>query len=160
MKLMQELNETISSMHKANTEFRESIKKEIDELKERVEKKHVPVSLEQSIVNQANDSIAQAIGRALTDYNSPLKQLVKEVIDKHHEQFQQTFEKVILEAMHVAPFRDDFKEVINKKITREIISSGEGIVEKVSSNLKQDASFKAKVTVALNDLVEEHCFIK
>jgi hypothetical protein len=54
---------------------------------------------------------------------------------------------------------DDFKQAIvsgfSHKVARTIISNNDGLFDKVSNDLKQDAIFKSRMSLAVSNVVEE-----
>jgi len=46
-------------------------------------------------------------------------------------------------------------EVFNHKLARLIMSKNEGVIEKQFNDLKQNAEFRAKVTLAINKVVSD-----
>lgn len=44
---------------------------------------------------------------------------------------------------------------VSHKVTRTIISNNEGLFDKVSNELKNDATFKAKMAIAVSNVVNE-----
>jgi hypothetical protein len=54
---------------------------------------------------------------------------------------------------------DEFKQSIvsafSHKVARTIISNNDGLFDKVSNELKQDSVFKARMAMAVSNVVEE-----
>lgn len=112
-------------------------------------------TLEQDILRAAQTSIAEAIKTALTGYNSPLTKLVIEVVN-NETPFLRT---VISDSFNQVIRTDDFKTAIvsafSHKVARSIISNNDGLFDKVANELKQDSVFKAKMALAVSNVVNE-----
>ena len=67
--------------------------------------------------------------------------------------------QVISESFNTVIKKDEFKNSIinafSHKVARNIISNNDGLFDKVSNELKQDAVFKSKMALAVSNVVEE-----
>ena len=67
--------------------------------------------------------------------------------------------ELISESFNSVIRTQDFKESIinafSHKVARNIISNNDGLFDKVSNELKQDAVFKSKMALAVSVVVEE-----
>jgi hypothetical protein len=154
--------QTIDSLLKAvhelrveNTRFREDVKSQVEAINAKTEKKHVPITLEQDILRTAQMAMNESIQKVLTEYSSPLKKLTEAVILENT-----TFLKgLISDCFNSVIKTEDFKQSIisafSHKVARSIISNNDGLFEKVSNELKQDAIFKSKMSLAVSNVVEE-----
>jgi hypothetical protein len=52
-------------------------------------------------------------------------------------------------------FKESMLAAFNHKIARSLTSGQDGILDKVANELKQDPQFRAKVTLAVANVVEE-----
>lgn len=97
----------------------------------------------------------ESIKSVLTAYNSPLSLLVKSVVDENAKELR----AIISDSFRLVISTDEFKQSIvnafSHKVARTIISNNDGLFEKVSNELKQDAVFKAKMSLAVSNVVEE-----
>ena len=152
---VQDLLLVVSELRLENKKMREDTHKLIESINTKVEKKHLPVTLEQDILITAQQSIQTSIAAALTGYSSPLTKLVASVIDEHTTELRE----IISNSFNIVIRTDNFKESIvnafSHKVSRSIISNNDGLFDKVSNELKQDSLFKAKMALAVSTVVEE-----
>ena len=154
--------QTIDSLYRAvmdlrneNAKFRQDVTLQVETINTKTEKKHLPITLEQDILRTAQLAMNESIQEVLTDYNSPLKKLVEVVVSENT-----TFLKELISDSFNSVIRtDDFKNSIinafSHKVARNIISNNDGLFDKVSNELKQDAIFKSKMSLAVSNVVEE-----
>jgi len=154
-KAIEQLNSVMSSLRRENEQFRADMKTLVTAINDKVEAKHMPISLESNILSAVQSSMDKAIKEALGGYNSPLIKLVQNVVETHSPELR----KIITEAFEEVIRTDDFKRAIvsafSHKVARSIISNNDGLYDKVSNELKQDATFKAKMALAVAAVVEE-----
>ena len=149
------LFKAVQDLRTENAKFREDVKLQVEAINTKTEKKHVPITLEQDILQTAQIAMNESIQKVLTDYNSPLKKLVEVVVSENSTFLKQ----LISESFNTVIRTDDFKNSIinafSHKVTRSIISNNDGLFDKVSNELKQDAIFKSKMALAVSNVVEE-----
>lgn len=155
-KTVEQLLNVVSKLETENRKFREDISKLVEVINDKVEKKHTPINFEQDILSTTQTAISSAISKVLCDdYNSPLKKLVNIVVDEHSHELK----RIISESFSQVIKTDDFKKSIvnafSHKVSRAIISNNDGLFDKVSNELKQDSIFKAKMSLAVANVVEE-----
>ena len=101
------------------------------------------------------EQFVQLKGLCRQSIDSPLKKLTEVVILENT-----TFLKgLISDCFNSVIKTEDFKKSIitafSHKVARSIISNNDGLFEKVSNELKQDAIFKSKMSLAVSNVVEE-----
>lgn len=114
------------------------------------------MDLEQDILKTTQLSIQKAISEALTGYNSPLIKLVNKVIDEHSAEIKRLISDALEEAINTEEFQAGVREAFSHKVARCIISDGDSLLKKTSNELKQDAAFRAKLTLAVSNIINEH----
>jgi hypothetical protein len=123
-------------------------------LKNEIAKKNVPISLEQEILNCSRTAISKTIQNVLESHQSPLFKLVTEVISSHNPELRQ----IINSAFESVIKSDDFKQSIlsafSHKISRLLISNNDKLLETVTNELQKDATFRAKLALAMSNVVE------
>lgn len=154
--------ESIKEIFSVATELRssvqnlkEKISNEVEIISRKVESKHAPIHLESEILKSTQMGIADAIKTSLGGYNSPLIRLVDKVIQDHSDELKgiitESFESVI----RTEEFKKSIVNAFSHKVARTIISNNDGLFDKVSNELKQDSTFKSKMTLAVANVVEE-----
>lgn len=154
-KTINTLCETVNKLKQENRLLVEKFTETINKINEKVSEKHIPISLEQDILQVMQQSVQKSIQECLTGYNSPLTKLVTVVVNEHSTELKQ----IISDSFNDVIKKDEFKQAIREgfahKVARTIISNNNGLFEKVSNELKQDAVFKSKMALAVANVVNE-----
>lgn len=154
-KTVTQLYEAVNRIKQENKILVEKITEMINKMDNKVNEKHTPISLEKDILGVMQSSIQKAIQECLTGYSSPLTKLVAVVVDKHSLELKQ----IISDSFDDVIKKDEFKQAIrdgfSHKIARTLISKNDSFFDKISNELKQDAIFKSKVSLAIANVVNE-----
>ena len=154
-KTIDKLYELFSDIKRENTEFKALTTQTIDSISKKVDAKLFPVTLEQDILSTAQISIQTAIKESLTKYDSPLVKLVTAVVNEHSAQLKQIISESFDDVIKTNEFKESIRDGFSHKVARTIISNNDGLFEKVSNELKQDSVFKAKMSLAVSNVINE-----
>lgn len=154
-KQIQYLNQTLNAIREENKKFKDQMTELITAMNNKVEAKHAPITLEQSILAKVQSAMDAAIGETLKGYNSPLTLLIKQVVESRNTQLKDVITTAFDEVITVAEFKQSIVHAFSHKVAKTIISNNDGLFDKVSNDLKQDAVFKSKMTVAVSNVVNE-----
>lgn len=149
------LFKAVQDLRMENSKFREDVKLQVEAINTKTDKKHVPITLEQDILRTAQMAMNESIQKALTDYNSPLKKLVEVVVSENSTFLKQLISESFNTVIRTDEFKNSIINAFSHKVARNIISNNNGLFDKVSNELKQDAVFKSKMALAVSNVVEE-----
>jgi hypothetical protein len=149
------LYKVVQELRTENNKFREDIKLQVDSINNKTEKKHLPIYLEQDILKVAQESINESITKVLTNYNSPLSKLVESVINENSTELRSIISNSFTEVIRTEEFKTSIINAFSHKVARTIISNNDGLFDKVANELKQDTTFKSKMTLAVVNVVDE-----
>jgi hypothetical protein len=149
------LFKAVQDLRMENSKFREDVKLQVEAINTKTDKKHVPITLEQDILRTAQMAMNESIQKALTDYNSPLKKLVEVVVSENSTFLKQLISESFNTVIRTDEFKNSIINAFSHKVARNIISNNDGLFDKVSNELKQDAVFKSKMALAVSNVVEE-----
>lgn len=150
-----QLGELLVEIKKSNDLYRELLTKKVDDLEKTVTRKHLPVMFEDKIMESIDAALSKAMHEALTGYNSPLTQYAKNIVEKYKPQIEAVFDEVIQEAIKTDEFKQRVREVMLHKIAKTMIAGIDGSIDKTVNQMKQDAVFRSRLTLAVNGLVDE-----
>ena len=134
---------------------KEEINKLVNSINTKVEEKHLPINYEMQILSGIQHSIDASILEALKGYNSPLTKLVNEVINSRNTQLKEIITTSFDEVISLSEFKQSIVSAFSHKVAKTIISNNDGLFDKVANDLKQDSIFKAKMQIAVSNVVEE-----
>lgn len=155
--------QTIDSLFKAvqelrteNAKFREDVRLQVETINGKTEKKHLPIYLEQDILKAAQQAINDSVIKALTSgYDSPMVRLVKSVVDENSTELRALISDSFVKVIRKDEFKQAIVNAFSHKVARSIISNNDGLFDKVSNDLKQDAIFKSRMALAVSNVVNE-----
>ena len=145
----------IQELRTENGKFREDVKQQVETINTKTNTKHLPISLENEILKITQTSINDCIQKALLNYESPLVKLVKSVIDENSVELRRIISDSFTQVIGTTEFKQSIVNAFSHKVARTIISNNDGLFDKVSNELKQDSVFKAKMALAVANVVEE-----
>jgi hypothetical protein len=149
------LFKAVQDLRTENAKFREDVKLQVETINTKTDKKHVPITLEQDILRTAQIAMNESIQKVLTDYSSPLKKLVEAVVSENTTFLKQLISESFNAVIRTDEFKNSIINAFSHKVARNIISNNDGLFDKVSNELKQDAVFKSKMALAVSNVVEE-----
>ena len=149
------LFKAVQDLRTENAKFREDVKLQVEAINTKTDKKHIPITLEQDILRTAQIAMNESIQKVLTDYSSPLKKLVEVVVSENATFLKQLISESFNTVIRTDEFKNSIINAFSHKVARSIISNNDGLFDKVSNELKQDAIFKSKMALAVSNVVEE-----
>jgi hypothetical protein len=149
------LLKVVQELRSENAKFREDVKLQVNTINEKTEKKHMPITLEQDILRTAQMAMSESITKVLTSYDSPMIKLVKAVVDENSTELRKIISDSFVEVIKASEFKQSIVSAFSHKVARTIISNNDGLLDKVSNELKQDAIFKSRMALAVSNVVEE-----
>jgi C4-type Zn-finger protein len=112
-------------------------------------------SLSQDILQAAQIAVGASIKEVLTKYDSPLVRLTRIVVEENAAELKTLISDSFTAVIRTEEFKQSIVNAFSHKVARTIISNNDGLFDKVSNDLKQDQTFKAKMTLAVASVVEE-----
>lgn len=117
------------------------------------------LNLEAQVLQAAQVAIGTSIKDVLTKYDSPLSALVKSVVNENSTELRKMISDAFVQVIRTDDFKKSIVDAFSHKVARSVISNNDGLFDKVANELKQDATFKAKMALAVANVVEE-CLIE
>lgn len=154
-KSVDSLTNLLSEIKKSNSEYRDRIDEKLEKLNKKVEHKHIPVDLNNEILKISQVAIGEAVKTVLTKYDSPLIKLVENVINENNAYLRQIISDSFSEVIRTEDFKNSILQAFAHKVSRSIVSQNDSLFSKVVNDLKQDATFRSKMTLAVSRVVEE-----
>lgn len=109
--------------------------------------------LEKQIKNKIYDSIWEWLRTFFSSYSNPLNKLCAEVFEWEREQVVSTLKKVMWDLVRTPEFEQTLREEFNRKIAKSLVWFLEWHVDKATNALKQDPTLKAKMIIAIENIV-------
>jgi len=157
-KTVDNLLQVVRDLKEENRMFRNDITELVTTINNKTDKKFVPITLEQDILQTAQSAINESIKTALTGYQSPLAKLVTSVVDENSVQLRGIISDSFNSVISTEEFKQSIVSAFSHKVAKTIISNNDGLFDRVSNELKQDVQFKIKMQQAVVSVVNE-CLI-
>ncbi len=102
------------------------------------------------------DGIREGIKKRFTDsYNSPLEKVVSESIAKHTPKFRTILEDAIGSCLNDAEFTGDIQQAVRQSLAKMLVQRFGGELEKQVNALKSDPITRARIVMALDEIVKQ-----
>ena len=109
--------------------------------------------MKQELIEQCKQTIDKALHEALTSYSSPLVSAVKDALFDESEKLKQISQAAVSDLLNSEEFTLIMKEEMKRKLARVLISQFGGELEKSVNKLKSDPTTRAKITLAIDSVV-------
>ena len=109
--------------------------------------------MKQELIGQCKQTIDKALHEALTSYSSPLVSAVKDALFDESEKLKQISQAAVSDLLNSEEFTLIMKEEMKRKLARVLISQFGGELEKSVNKLKSDPTTRAKITLAIDSVV-------
>lgn len=158
-----QLLELAKSLQKQNQDFQQSVRNEMSSLQEQLSKKEMPVSLEKIIFNSVEKIFKEVVEKSLTGYGSPLTKLIENVLAKYDGEIKNMIDYSFkngldgtLNYLNDSSVKESISESLAQNIVRSIFSAEKSQFDKITQEMKADATFRAKLTLAVDKLLTEY----
>lgn len=111
--------------------------------------------MEKEILRVAMASIEKAITTELIGYGKPLSKIVDSVIEENTPELRGIINQSIVDIIQHKNFKEALNQALKAKLAKTIVNKMGGELERRVNELKQDPTTRAKVTVALDGLMDE-----
>ena len=112
------------------------------------------LNLEEEILNATKTILINGI-KALDGYNNPTKSIVNSVIKEYEPSISIIFKDAIEKTIQSDNFKEELQKLISQKIVRELVSQSESSISRIVQKMKQDETFRARLTLAVDNIVTE-----
>ena len=101
------------------------------------------------------DALREGIKAKMTGYNSDLDKLVSASIAKHDGTIRGLLEESIGSCVNDPTFRDDIKQSVRHTMAKLLVQKFGGELEKQINTLKSDPLTRARIVLALDEIVKQ-----
>ena len=112
------------------------------------------LNLEEEILNATKTILINGI-KTLDGYSNPTKPIVISVIKEYEPSISIIFKDAIEKTIRSDNFKEELQKLISQKIVRELVSQSESSISRIVQKMKQDETFRARLTLAVDNIVTE-----
>ena len=147
---------TVGELRESSTRLTDDLKRAVDTINQKVDRTYEPCDFERQVVSGAKKAVAEAVQRQLIGYNSRLTKVVNQVVEGQEGRIRKIAEDVLSEILNDDEFKAGLREGFRSKLVRALVAGEDSLVVKAASTLKNDNVFRAKLTLALTNLVDDY----
>ena len=111
-------------------------------------------NLEEEILNATKTILINGI-KTLDGYSNPTKPIVISVIKEYEPSISIIFKDAIEKTIQSDTFKEVLQKLIAQRIVRELVGQSESSIARIVQKMKQDETFKARLTLAVDNIVTE-----
>ena len=113
------------------------------------------MDMNDKILSTIQKSVEESISTSLTAYNSPLRKMCDDVLEKNSEEIRKLIDEEFSTLLDSGEFKLGLKEALNKKLAKVLITRMGGELESQVNKLKADPRTRAEITVAINRVIKD-----
>lgn len=111
---------------------------------------------EQELASMVIDAVKHRfLNKLETGYLSPLDKIIEETIQNNRESILAMLNGLLVNSLKSVEFKKTLQEEFNRKIAKTLISKVSGSVEKSVNQVMMNAETKAKLILAITNIVNE-----
>lgn len=127
----------------------------VDQLQEKVETPLKPFDLQEKILSVVQSSMHECMKSVLVGYQSPLNALIVNVVGQYKDELTTILKDAFGSVIRTEDFKQSILNGLSHKLARSMIAGNDSAFEKITNDLKQDHVFRARLAVAVANVVEE-----
>ena len=108
------------------------------------------------LLQAVKNGIGKAVQEHLCKYNSPLEKLLGEIVSDQRGAIGKLLTDSIQSALKDETFREHISSSVRTKLASTLIQRFGGEMEKQVNALKSDPTTRARITLAIEEIVKQH----
>lgn len=110
---------------------------------------------EQEIISTVKSLVINGV-KGLDGYNNPFKNVANAIIMEHEKEIKEIMNDCLENILTDGEFKAEIRKAIGQKVVREFASQSESCIARTVQKLKQDETFRARLTIAIDNLLNEY----
>lgn len=106
------------------------------------------------LLNAVQDGIRDGVKSKFNDYNSPLDDLLKKCMEQHNAALKAMLESAIGSCVTDPAFREEISGAVRSHLAKTLVQRFGGEIEKQVNSLKSDPTTRARITLAIEEIVK------
>jgi len=105
--------------------------------------------------NAVKDGLRKAVTEKLTGYNSPLDKMLAGIIEGNGNEIRNLLTSAVASSLSDDEWRESIAKAVRSKLASILIQRFGGELEKQVNTLKSDPATRARITLAIENIVAE-----
>jgi hypothetical protein len=114
------------------------------------------INADELLSRAIHDGIRESVTDKLKGYNSPIDKLLTAAIEKHNSAFRELLENAIGSAVADDEFRNHIAAAVRSNLAKTLVQRFGGEIEKQVNVLKSDPMTRARIVLAIEEIVKSH----
>jgi hypothetical protein len=110
---------------------------------------------EKEIVSIVKGLVVNGI-KSLSGYSNPFTKVAEAVIAQHNVEIREILNDCLKDVLSDGEFKAEIRKAIGQKVVREFANQAESCISRTVQKLKQDETFRARLTLAVDNLLKEY----
>lgn len=111
-------------------------------------------NLQDELLRCVQSGIAKAVNEKLGGYNSPLDKILQATIEAQSGEIRALLNSSVAAALASDGFREQIASSVRKKLADLLVQRFGGEMERQVNALKSDPSTRARITVAIDEIIQ------
>lgn len=112
------------------------------------------IDVDKLFENAMRDAIREGIKAKFGGYNSPLDKLCETAMAKHRDSFAAILEESIAACVTDSEFKAEIATATRRTLAKSLVQRFGGEIEKQVNVLKSDPTTRARITIAIEEIVK------
>lgn len=112
------------------------------------------IDADQLLENALRDGIRESVKQRFTQYKNPLDDLITAAIARHSDSFRTMLDDSLKSCLGDAEFRESIADAVRHSLAKTLIQRFGGELEKQVNVLKSNPTTRARITVAIEEIVK------
>jgi hypothetical protein len=113
------------------------------------------MDLEQQVQRDLSTAIEKVVREQMGGYNSPLHKMVDAVVSEKATDIKALLRAAITDVVSAEEFKSEIRSAFAHSLARNLMNEYKGEIEKRANELRQQADFRARVTIAIEEIVTD-----
>ena len=113
------------------------------------------MNIEQQVLDTIKKGLSEVIITKLSGHKSPIDEVINTVFESERGEIIDVLKTTFREVIGSDEFRATIKEEFQRKVAKNLVGMLEGQVQSAANALKQDATMKSRMILAIENIVNE-----
>lgn len=114
------------------------------------------IETDKLLENAMRDAIKEGVKKQMVDgYNSPLTKLINDALSANTGAFRTLLEEAISSCVNEPAFRAEIATAVRHSLAKTLVARFGGDMEKQVNVLKSDPTTRARITLAIEEIVKQ-----
>lgn len=115
------------------------------------------MKIDQIIIKGIEDSIKEGVMKVATEYNSPVREYIKEALVRHEPKIVNLLDTAFDNLLKGKDFQKELENVLIKRLSQSILAEAGSEIQSVVSTIQQkNPVLKQEIEVAISKLITKY----